>query len=83
MVSFLVIFRMTPPATRSLPKHFKFERTKSPPVVVNFKGGQVTSDAGLSLRVFQEINDPEIRHLNQFRVGFFSFLATGLIFRFR
>ncbi|WP_292789558.1 transposase [Nostoc sp. NMS7] len=34
---------------RSLPKQFRFEQPKSPPVVVNFQGGQVTSDAGLSL----------------------------------
>jgi hypothetical protein len=40
---------MIQPATRSLPKQFKFEQPKSPPVVVNFQGGQVTSDAGLSL----------------------------------
>ncbi|AUB37489.1 Spore coat polysaccharide biosynthesis protein SpsF, cytidylyltransferase family [Nostoc flagelliforme CCNUN1] len=56
MVSLLAIFMMTQPATRrqsppqaSLPKYFKFEQPKSPPVVVNFNGGQVTSDAGLSL----------------------------------
>lgn len=49
MASLLAIFRMTQPATRSLPKNFKFEQPKSPPVVVNFNGGQVTSDAGLSL----------------------------------
>jgi Transposase DDE domain group 1 len=36
-------------ATRSLPKQFRFEQPKSPPIVVNFQGGQVTSDAGLSL----------------------------------
>ncbi|MHC5780010.1 IS1380 family transposase, partial [Nostoc sp.] len=40
---------MIQPATRSLPKQFKFEQPKSPPFVVNFQGGQVTSDAGLSL----------------------------------
>ena len=40
---------MTQLAERSLPKQFKFEQPKSPPVVVNFQGGQVTSDAGLSL----------------------------------
>ncbi|WP_375515267.1 transposase [uncultured Nostoc sp.] len=27
----------------------KFEQPKSPPIVVNFTGGQVTSDAGLGL----------------------------------
>lgn len=36
-------------ATRSLPKQFRFEQPKSPPVVVNFSGGLVTSDAGLTL----------------------------------
>jgi hypothetical protein len=40
--------RQSPPQA-SLPKQFKFEQPKSPPVVVNFNGGQVTSDAGLSL----------------------------------
>ncbi|MEH2438040.1 MAG: transposase [Nostoc sp.] len=40
---------MTQQASRSLPKQFKFEQPKSPPIVVNFNGGQVTSDAGLSL----------------------------------
>ena len=40
---------MSLPATRSIPKQFKFEQPKSVPVVVNFNGGQVTSDAGLSL----------------------------------
>ena len=40
---------MTRSATRSLPKQFRFEQPKSPPVVLNFAGGQVTSDAGLSL----------------------------------
>ena len=49
MAGLLAIFRMTQAATRSLPKYFKFEQPKSPPVVVNFNGGQVTSDAGLSL----------------------------------
>ena len=40
---------MNRPATRSLSKQFRFEQPKSPPVIVNFNGGQVTSDAGLSL----------------------------------
>lgn len=40
---------MTQQAERSLPKPGRFEQPKSPPVVVNFQGGQVTSDAGLSL----------------------------------
>jgi hypothetical protein len=40
---------MIQPATRSIPKQFKFEQPKSPPIVVNFTGGQVTSDAGLGL----------------------------------
>jgi hypothetical protein len=33
---------MTQLAERSIPKQFKFEQPKSPPVVVNFQGGQVT-----------------------------------------
>ena len=40
---------MTPLTTDSTPKQFKFEREKLPPIVVNFQGGKVTSDAGLSL----------------------------------
>ena len=40
---------MTQTATRSIPKQFRFEQPKSLPVVVNFTGGLVTSDAGLSL----------------------------------
>ena len=40
---------MNRPATRSLPKQFRFEQAKSPQVVVNFRGGLVTSDAGLNL----------------------------------
>jgi len=40
---------MIRPATRSLPKPGRFEQPQSLPVVVNFHGGQVTSDAGLSL----------------------------------
>jgi hypothetical protein len=40
---------MTPLTTDSTSKQFKFEREKLPPIVVNFQGGQVTSDAGLSL----------------------------------
>jgi len=40
---------MTPVLTDRTPKQFKFSVEKSRPVVVNFKGGQVTSDAGLSL----------------------------------
>lgn len=40
---------MTPCKTDRIPKQFKFEREKSRPVIVNFKGGTVTSDAGLSL----------------------------------
>ena len=40
---------MTPVLTDRIPKQFRFEQAKSPPVVVNFNGGQVTSDAGLSL----------------------------------
>ena len=40
---------MTPVKTDRTPKQFTFEQEKLPPVVVNFQGGQVTSDAGLSL----------------------------------
>jgi Transposase DDE domain group 1 len=40
---------MTPTSTDRIPKQFTFEREKLPPVVVNFQGGHVTSDAGLSL----------------------------------
>jgi hypothetical protein len=40
---------MPPLTTDSTSKQFKFEREKSRPIVVNFQGGQVTSDAGLSL----------------------------------
>ncbi|BBD70028.1 transposase (plasmid) [Nostoc commune HK-02] len=40
---------MTPVLTDRTPKQFKFSVEKSRPVVVNFQGGQVTSDAGLSL----------------------------------
>ena len=40
---------MTPCKTDRIPEQFKFEREKSRPVIVNFKGGTVTSDAGLSL----------------------------------
>ena len=40
---------MNRPATRSLPKQLRYEQPKSPPVVVNFNGGLVTSDAGLNL----------------------------------
>ncbi|QYX32988.1 IS1380 family transposase [Sphaerospermopsis torques-reginae] len=40
---------MTQVSTDCTPKQFKFEREKTRPVVVNFQGGKVTSDAGLSL----------------------------------
>ncbi len=40
---------MTPSKTDCNPEQFKFEREKSRPVVVNFKGGTVTSDTGLNL----------------------------------
>ncbi|MBD0390022.1 MAG: IS1380 family transposase [Nostoc sp. C3-bin3] len=40
---------MTPTFTDRTPKQFKFGGEKSRPVVVNFQGGMVTSDAGLSL----------------------------------
>jgi hypothetical protein len=40
---------MTRVSTDCTPKQFKFEREKNRTVVVNFQGGRVTSDAGLSL----------------------------------
>jgi len=40
---------MTPVRTDCIPKQFTFKQEKLPPVVVNFQGGKVTSDAGLSL----------------------------------
>lgn len=40
---------MTPTFTDRTPKQFKFSRKKSRPIVVNFQGGMVTSNAGLSL----------------------------------
>ena len=40
---------MPPCKTDRIPEQFKFEREKSRPVIVNFKGRTVTSDAGLSL----------------------------------
>lgn len=40
---------MTPTPDARTPKQFKFSGQKSRPIVVNFQGGAVTSDAGLSL----------------------------------
>jgi hypothetical protein len=40
---------MTPTFTDRTPKQFKFSVEKSRPVIVNFQGGRVISDAGLSL----------------------------------
>ncbi len=40
---------MTPVFRDRTPKQFKFSVEKSRPIVVNFQGGTVTSDAGLSL----------------------------------
>lgn len=40
---------MTPTSEDRTLKQFRFEQPKSPPVVVNFNGGLVTSDAGLTL----------------------------------
>jgi hypothetical protein len=40
---------MTPQKTDCIPEQFKFEPVLSCPVVVNFKGETVTSDAGLTL----------------------------------
>ncbi|MCP6758960.1 MAG: transposase [Fischerella sp. CENA71] len=40
---------MTPTSDDRTPKQFKFSGEKSRPIVVNFQGGTVISDAGLSL----------------------------------
>lgn len=40
---------MTPTPTQCIPEQFTFGRVESRQVIVNFKGGTVTSDAGLSL----------------------------------
>jgi Transposase DDE domain group 1 len=40
---------MTPNKNDCIPEQFIFEQAKLPPVVVNFKGEPVTSDAGLYL----------------------------------
>ncbi|MEH2194463.1 MAG: transposase [Nostoc sp.] len=40
---------MTPSKNDCIPEQFIFEQVKSCPVVVNFKGEPVTSDAGLTL----------------------------------
>lgn len=40
---------MTPTLTDRTPKQFKFSLDSSRPIIVNFQGGTVTSDAGLSL----------------------------------
>ena len=40
---------MTPTSTDCIPEQFQFKRVKSRQVIVNFKGGTVTSDAGLTL----------------------------------
>lgn len=40
---------MTPSTIHTIPKQFKFEQVKSCPVIVNFTGKTVTSDAGLTL----------------------------------
>jgi hypothetical protein len=40
---------MTPASKDRIAKQFKFEQPKSPTVVVNFQGGRVIYDAGLSL----------------------------------
>ncbi|MDJ0796402.1 MAG: transposase [Calothrix sp. MO_167.B12] len=40
---------MTPDKNHSIPKQFIFGQEKSCPVVVNFNGEPVTSDAGLTL----------------------------------
>jgi len=40
---------MTPDKNHCIPEQFIFEQVKSCPVVVNFRGKPVTSDAGLTL----------------------------------
>ena len=40
---------MTPSLTDCIPKQLEFEQQKWLPVIVNFQGGQVRADAGLSL----------------------------------
>ncbi|MDZ7970436.1 MAG: hypothetical protein RM368_36825 [Nostoc sp. DedSLP03] len=40
---------MSPSKNHSIPEQFIFGQAKSCPVVVNFKGEPVTSDAGLAL----------------------------------
>lgn len=40
---------MTPTSTDCIPEQYSFERVKSRQVIVNFKGGTVTSDGGLTL----------------------------------
>jgi Transposase DDE domain group 1 len=42
---------MTPNKNDCIPEQFIFEQVKSCPVIVNFKGEPVTSDAGLTLIV--------------------------------
>ncbi|MBW4429395.1 MAG: IS1380 family transposase [Nostoc desertorum CM1-VF14] len=58
---------MTPALTDRIQKQFRFEQPKSPPIVVNFQGGQVTSDAGLSL--IAEI-DRKLQITSQFALCF-------------
>jgi hypothetical protein len=43
------VLSMTPNKNDCIPEQFVFEQVKSCPVVVNFKGEPVTSDAGLTL----------------------------------
>lgn len=67
---------MIRPTRRSLPKQFRFEQPKSPPVVVNFQGGQVTSDAGLSL--ITEI-DRKLQITSQFALCFQDYRQANRI----
>lgn len=62
---------MNRPTTRSRTKQFRFEQPKLPPVVVNFSGGLVTSDAGLSL--IAEI-DRKLQITSQFAQCFQDYL---------
>ncbi|MEH1788762.1 transposase [Nostoc sp.] len=68
---------MIRPTRRSLPKQFRFEQPKSPPVVVNLQGGQVTSDAGLSL--IAEI-DRKLQITSQFTQCFQDYRKSNRIY---
>ncbi|MGF1939280.1 MAG: IS1380 family transposase [Nostoc sp. ChiQUE02] len=67
---------MTQALTDRIQKQFRFEQPKSPPVVVNFQGGQVTSDAGLSL--IAEI-DRKLQITSQFALCFQDYRQSNRI----